>query len=94
TVEYRIDPARATDFELAMQKVRRSRRRAGSVGWGLWADAADPGRFIESFVDESWVEHLRHHGRLTTQDRSIEEAALAFHLDAAPPLVRHHFSRS
>lgn len=92
TVEYLIDPSRAEDFERAMQKVKRSRHRAGSVRWGLWEDAAEPGRYMESFVDESWVEHLRHHQRLTEQDLAIEEAVKAFHIASDPPLVRHLIS--
>ncbi len=89
TVEYRIDPSDADAFGRAMRKVARSRRRAGSVRWGLWTDATDPGRYIERFVDESWIEHLRHHERLTTQDLGIEEAARAFHRGDGPPEVTH-----
>ena len=93
TVEYCIDPSKADDFTRAMQKVERSRRRAGSMRWGLWQDTADPGRFIESFVDESWVEHLRHHSRLTAQDLAIEEAVQAFHIGEQPPAIRHLLAR-
>ncbi|MCH9649346.1 MAG: MFS transporter [Deltaproteobacteria bacterium] len=92
TVEYLIDPSRAEEFDHAMQKVKRSRHRAGSVRWGLWEDAAEPGRYMESFVDESWVEHLRHHQRLTEQDLAIEEAVKAFHIASDPPRVRHLLS--
>ncbi|MDY7091468.1 MAG: MFS transporter [Acidobacteriota bacterium] len=94
TVEYRIDPEQAAEFARAMQKVRRSRQRAGSVRWGLWADAAEPGRYLESFVDESWVEHLRHHHRLTEQDLAIEESGRAFHRGPEPPRVRHYLSHA
>ncbi|MCB1055352.1 MAG: MFS transporter [Acidobacteria bacterium] len=94
TVEYQIDPTRVREFELAMQKLKRSRRRAGSIRWGLWEDVAQPGRYIESFVDESWVDHLRHHNRLTEQDRSIEQSIAAFHVGAEPPLLRHFLSHA
>lgn len=94
TVEYRIDPERTREFELAMQKVKRSRRRAGSLRWGLWEDAAEPGLYIESFVDESWLEYLRHHQRLTEQDQAIEELGKAFHIGAEPPKVRHFLSHA
>lgn len=89
TVEYRVDPADADAFVAAMQKLQRSRRRAGSIRWGLWADAAEPGRWIESFVDESWLEHLRHRERLTAQDRQIEESVHRFHRGDEPPVTRH-----
>lgn len=87
TLEYRIDPARATDFIAAMRLLRRSRRRGGAVRWSLWADAAEPGRYLESFVDESWLDHLRHRERLIAQDRDIEARASGFHVGPAPPRV-------
>src|SRR6202044_3874360 len=52
TVEYLIDPAAGRDFALAMQFMRRLRRRDGAIRWGLFEDSATPGRFIETFVVE------------------------------------------
>ncbi len=92
TVEYLIDPARTEDFDRAMQKVKRSRRRAGSLRWGLWEDTNQPGRYLESFVEEAWLEHLRHHERLTEQDLAIEEAVKVFHVGEEPPRVQHFLS--
>ncbi|HZI63267.1 MAG TPA: MFS transporter, partial [Thermoanaerobaculia bacterium] len=89
TIEYRIDPARAGEFARIMRRVRRSRMRSGAVSWGLWVDASDPGRHVESFVDESWVEHLRHHERVTAVDRDVEAEARAFHIGPEPPMVSH-----
>jgi hypothetical protein len=85
TLEYRIDPARAPEFVRLLHRLGHSRQRGGAVRWGLWQDAAEPGRFLESFVDESWIDHLRHHERLTVADRELEAAALAFHLGPEPP---------
>lgn len=90
TVAYRVDPTRAADFVAAMEVVGRSRRRAGSIRWGLWQDAADPWRWIESFVDESWIEYLRHHERLTALDADIEARAHAFHVGDGPPRLAHY----
>ncbi|MDA8017395.1 MAG: MFS transporter [Thermoanaerobaculia bacterium] len=90
TVEYRVDPSDAEEFMAAMWVVGRSRRRAGSVRWGLWNDTADPERWVESFVDESWTEYLRHHERLTGLDASIEGRATAFHRGEEPPVVSHY----
>lgn len=89
TVEYCIQPARAKDFAAAMQALRRHRLRDGAMRWGLFADLAEPGRYMESFIVESWAEHLRQHARATVSDREAEEAALAFHTGAEPPAVRH-----
>ena len=72
-IEYWIDPNRAREFRRAMRDLRRIRRRDGAIRWGLFRDPAEPGRFVESFLVETWVEHLRQHVRVTESDREIEE---------------------
>jgi MFS family permease len=87
TIEYRIDPARAEEFRELMQESRRSRLRQGALAWDLLRDVADPGRYIEQIVDESWVEHLRRFDRVTAGDVALRERRLAFHIGESPPLV-------
>lgn len=89
TVEYLIDPPSARDFSRAMRRMRRLRRRDGAIRWGLFEDAATPGRYLETFVVESWAEHVRQHERVTVADREIETIAFAFHLGPEPPKVTH-----
>lgn len=89
TVEYRIDPGQSAAFARAMAPVRRVRRRDGAVSWGLFEDAAQPGVVVETFVVESWLEHLRQHERVTHADRELQDAARAFHLGPEAPKVRH-----
>jgi MFS family permease len=90
TVEYRIDSARAREFAaLMMLDIRLSRRRDGAFYWGLYHDIADPSRYLETFLVESWVEHLRQHERLTAEDRKLQEIVRAFHVDPNPPIVTH-----
>lgn len=89
TVEYRIDPAQAEAFTEAMRQVGRIRRRDGAFMWELFRDVEDPARMVECFMIESWLEHLRQHGRATVSDRDVLERARAFHLGAAPPRVTH-----
>ncbi len=92
TVEYLVDPADATAFGAAMAEMRQMRRRDGALSWGLFQDAADQRRFVEFFVDESWLEHLRHHERVSVADRQIQERARAFHRGSEPPRVTHWLS--
>jgi len=91
-VEYRIDPARLEEFSRAMHRVGVARRRDGAYRWGMWHDIAEPGRCIETFVIESWGEHLRQHERVTISDREAEVQAYAFHIGDAPPVVSHFIS--
>ncbi len=90
TIEYQIDPARAVEFAEVMQRTRRARLRQGALSWGLFRDVALPGRYIEYFVDETWVEHLRRHERFTAFDAELRGLRLSFHTEAEPPVVRRY----
>lgn len=89
TVEYLINPARRDEFTAMMGAVRRMRRRDGAFFWDLFNDIEDPGRFVETFMVESWLEHLRQHERATMADRKISARARGFHLGMEPPRVTH-----
>jgi MFS family permease len=88
-LEYQIDPADSRPFLKAMHALSAIRRRDGAIRWGLFQDIADPGRFVETYVVETWVEHLRQHERLTKADREVEKKVLTFHRGAVPPPVSH-----
>jgi MFS family permease len=88
-VEYLIEPERSDGFAKAMRELRRQRLRDGGMRWGLFSDSANPNRYVETFLVESWVEHLRQHERVTRADRQAEEAARAFHVAATAPKVSH-----
>jgi MFS family permease len=89
TIEYTIDPARARDFVSAMQGVKELRRRDGAYRWGLFNDPSKPKRYIETFLVESWAEHMRQHERVTMADKEVEDIARAFHVAKTPPVVSH-----
>jgi MFS family permease len=90
TVEYLIDPARADAFAEVMQRTRRARLRQGALSWGLFRDVAVPGRYVEYFVDENWLEHQRRLERFTAFDAELRTQRLAFHTAPEPPrLVRY-----
>ena len=89
TVEYAIDPERGAEFARIMKELERIRRRDGAIQWGLFEDAGKPGRYVETFLVESWAEHLRQHARVTVADRAIEDRANAFHVLKHPPKITH-----
>jgi len=92
TMEYHIALEHARDFAHAMRAMRVIRRRDGALRWGLFTDAAAPGRYLETFVVASWAEHLRQHERMTVADRAIENSIRAFHAGEDPPTVSHFIS--
>ncbi|MGH9692955.1 MAG: MFS transporter, partial [Bryobacteraceae bacterium] len=87
-VEYRVQRGGRDTFVAAMQAVAAERRRDGAYAWGLYEDAAAPGRLVETFLVESWIEHLRQHERVTKADSALQERAYR-HLQQAPVVV--HF---
>jgi hypothetical protein len=44
---------------------------------------------VETFLVESWLEHLRQHERVTNADRILENEVLRFQSDGTPPRVTH-----
>nr|MDJ0951641.1 MFS transporter [Alphaproteobacteria bacterium] len=76
-------------FLAALQELSEARRRGGAFAWGVFEDAARPGRFIEYFMEPSWLEHLRHHQRVTEEDRRLQERLWAFHRGPDKPKVSH-----
>ena len=52
TVEYRIDPKDRKAFLAAIAAFGPERWRDGAFAWGVFEDAAEEGRFIETFMVE------------------------------------------
>lgn len=89
-VEYRLAVKDRRPFLNALERVSAERRRDGAFAWGVFEDAAEPGRFVETFLVESWLEHLRQHERVTKADRLLQERAHRFLLQ--PEKVTHLIS--
>ncbi|WP_299812670.1 MFS transporter [uncultured Roseibium sp.] len=88
-IEYHVDPDRLGEFVAALRKFKTTRYRDGAIRWNVWEDVAEPGRVIEAFVVESWVEHQRQHARATHCDQLDQETLHSFQLGDTPPVVRH-----
>jgi quinol monooxygenase YgiN len=88
-IEYRVDLAQAKEFTKEMESMKKIRLRDGAIRWGLYRDTSEPGRHVETFLVESWVEHLRQHERVTMEDRSVQERVNAFHVGPEKPAVSH-----
>jgi hypothetical protein len=76
TVEYRVERVRRRAFLTAISHLEPARRRDGAYAWGVFEDTADEGRFLESFLVESWLEHLRQRERTTNADRVLYDEVL------------------
>jgi MFS family permease len=89
TVEYRIHSRNREEFLAALERFSHERRRDGAYAWGVFEDTAEEGRFLETFLVESWLEHLRQHERVTHADRLLQDAVHQFHLEGTPKVT--HF---
>jgi MFS family permease len=73
TVQYRVDAEKRVQFLSALTEVGHERKRDGAFAWGLFEDTADTGRFVESFLIESWLELMYARERVTKADRMLED---------------------
>jgi predicted MFS family arabinose efflux permease/quinol monooxygenase YgiN len=74
-VEYSVDPAHADDFRRVLADIGRNRRRDGALQWWLFQDTADPSRFVETWIEATWAEHLRNHDRVSVAHKELEQRA-------------------
>jgi quinol monooxygenase YgiN len=86
-IAYVVDPAHRHAFVDAMSSLARERRRDGAYAWGLYEDTAQPNRLVETFLVESWIEHLRQHQRVTKADEVLQDRAYRCLVEA--PLTTH-----
>jgi predicted MFS family arabinose efflux permease len=83
STEYRIAVTDRNPFLAELALLEAERRRDGAYAWGIFEDIAEPGRLVETFLVESWEEHLRQHERVTNADRAIQERIYQFLLQPA-----------
>jgi quinol monooxygenase YgiN len=93
TIEYRIDPQHRNPFLRAMKAYAQLLRRDGAYGFGIYEDPSDEGRYVETFMTDSWIEHLRLHQRVTNADRAVEEKVRSFQIGGAPKAAHLIFAR-
>ena len=87
TVEYRIRLENRDAFLAAIENLAPQRGRAGAYDWCVFEDAADEGRFVETFYVDSWLEHLRQHERVSHADRAVQDAVQRFHTEGVPKVT-------
>lgn len=92
TIEYHVDEKDKNAFLGSINKLSRTRRRGGAFSWGVFEDARKPGHYLEYFMVESWLEHLRQHERTTKSDTAAQDEVMAFHKGRRKPRVEHYIA--
>src|SRR5262249_29425135 len=88
-VEYRVDPARVGAFRTALAELGRNRRRDGAIEWWLFQDTADVSRFVETWIEETWGDHLRNHERVSVAHKELEQRVRELTRSDATIATRH-----
>ena len=92
TMHYRVDPSQRRAFLAAMSDVRQVRGRAGAVDWQLFEDVAHPEGWVETWMMESWTDHLREAARLSEDDMAVLDRAGAFQSGGGLPRPSRYIS--
>ncbi len=90
TVEYHVAPENRAAFLAAIAPIARERKRDGAYAWGVFQDTAHETRHLETFLLDSWLEHVRQHQRVTSADRIAEDRLRA--LTLGEPRVTHYIA--
>jgi MFS family permease len=87
TVDYRLGSNKSQPFLAVLEELARERKRDGAYAWAVFQDAADKERYLETFLLDSWMEHLRQHRRVTKADSALEQTLRQYLRE--PPHVTH-----
>ena len=90
TVEYHVSPENREAFLAALVPLARERRRDGGYDWNVFEDTAHPERIIETWLSDTWLDHLRQHQRFTRADRTVQERVQR--LAREPPRIAHYIA--
>ncbi|KZB62285.1 MFS transporter [Thalassospira lucentensis] len=88
-ISYRIADTDRETFGDLMKAMRKARQRHGAYHWNLYQDSKQADLFTEVWSEGSWIEHLRHHKRVTGTDRVLQEQVNKLHQGEDKPLVEH-----
>lgn len=92
SVRYQVATEDRDAFLAAMAEVRRARGRAGALFWQLYEDVAHPEGWLETWLVESWTDHLREASRTSAEDEAILARAAAFQQDGGRPTLARYIA--
>ncbi len=81
-IVYEIDASDRQRFVELMAKLAQARRRNGAYNWSLMEHLGVENRFVETWHEASWLQHLRHHEHVSGADRAVQEQIASFNRSA------------
>jgi MFS family permease len=89
TVEYRIAAKDRAEFLRRLSRLAEERLRDGAYAWHVFEDIAQRERFLETFMLDSWSEHLRQHDRLTAADELVQAGINPLNIGGEPTVTHY-----
>jgi hypothetical protein len=89
TIEYLVAAENRDAFLQALRHGAAERKRDGAYRWGVFEDTAVVGRWLETFLVDSWIEHQRQHRRVTKADKVAETEVRRFHTKGEPTVTHY-----
>lgn len=90
SITYHLTDLNVVAFKERMLALREARYRLGAYNWSLVQNADDHLTFTEVWFESSWTQHLRHHERVTGDDRAIQTEIRKLLREGTEPTVTHH----
>lgn len=90
TIEYQVDIAKLSEFHRLLAQLQKIRKRDGAYYWELYQDMAQTDRYIECFMVESWLEHLRQHDRVSVSDKALQEKISTCLIAGSTKAINHY----
>ncbi|WP_339775623.1 MFS transporter [uncultured Thalassospira sp.] len=88
-IMYHVPAKNHARFLVLATALSQARKRSGAYRWGLMQDAEHPDQFSEYFLETSWLNHLRHHERVSGSDRVIQDEIRTLLKPETTPVVTH-----
>jgi MFS family permease/quinol monooxygenase YgiN len=90
TIEYKVDSDKLSEFHTYTGQLQKIRKRDGAYYWELYQDTSQADHYIECFMVESWLEHLRQHDRVSVSDKALQEKISACLIAGSTKAINHY----
>lgn len=90
SINYSVAEDQVDDFLNRMKDLRESRYRLGAYSWSLVQNSEDRMAYTETWFEASWTQHLRHHERVSGDDKIIQDDIRGMLREGSAPSATHH----
>jgi len=90
TIEYHVDSDKLSEFHTLAGQLQKIRKRDGAYYWELYQDTAHVQHYIECFMVESWLDHLRQHDRVSVSDKALQEKISSCLVAGSTTTIKHY----